>query len=102
MGYFRVMHSRYERKEGKCKVQASSQAKSGGISLPKVCGIDMRIDTNVQSEIQVVKPIIPSEDKAVPQNKPRLGNGMSLPLDKLIQNQPQCIGELRIVPEVSL
>ena len=36
MGYFRVKHATYERKEEKDMVQTSSQAKSSGITLPEV------------------------------------------------------------------
>ena len=49
-----------------------------------MCGVDKGIDTNIQSEKQVVKSIMTLEVKALPQNKPRLGQDMSLPLDKLI------------------
>ena len=103
MGYFRVKHSRYERKEGKGMVQKSLQAKSSGITLPKVHTVNKGIDTNVQSEKQIIKPTITSEEKAaVPQNKPRLDLGMSLPLDKLIPQQLQSIAQPKIVSDVSL
>ena len=74
-----ILHSRYynigERKEGKYLVQTRSQAKSSGITLPAVHGIDKGVDPKVQPEKQVIKPIIASEAKGVTQNKPRLGQG---------------------------
>ena len=70
MGYFRVKYSRYERKEGKYMVQTSVQDKYSGINLPEVNGVDKGIDTNIQPEKQVVKPMITSEVKGVTQNKP--------------------------------
>ena len=72
-----VLHSRYyntgERKEGKYLVQTRSQAKSSGITLPEVHGVDKGIESNIQPDKQVIKPRISSEAKGVTQNKPRLG-----------------------------
>ena len=74
-----VLHSRYfnlsKRKEGKYLVQTKSQAKSNGITLPEVHGVDKGVDPNIQPEKQVMKHIISSETKGVTQNKPRLGHG---------------------------
>ena len=39
-------------------VQTWSQAKSSGIKLPEVHGISKGIDSNVQPEKQVIKPIV--------------------------------------------
>ena len=61
-----------EREEGKYLVQMRSQAKSSGITLPDVHGLDKGIDPNIRPERQVIKPIISSEAKSVPQIKPRL------------------------------
>ena len=38
-------------------VQTWSQAKSSGIKLPEVHGIGKRLDSNIQPEKQVIKPI---------------------------------------------
>ena len=74
-----VLHSRYynigERKKGKYLVQTRLQAKSSGITLPEVHGVDKGIDPKTQPEKQVMKPIISSEIKGVTQHKPRLGYG---------------------------
>ena len=74
-----VLQSRYykitERKEEKYLVETRSQAKSSGITLPEVHGVDKGIDPNILLEKQVIKPIITSEAKGVTQTKPRLGQG---------------------------
>ena len=74
-----ILQSRYyninEGKEGKYLVQTRSQAKSSGITLPEVHGVDKGIDLNILLEQQVMKPIISSEVKGVTQNKQRLGQG---------------------------
>ena len=64
-----------ERDEGKYLVQTRSQAKSCGITLPEVHHMDKGINQNIGPEKQVMKPIIMSEAKCVPQIKPRLGQG---------------------------
>ena len=53
----------------------SSVAKSSGITLPEVHGVEKGIDPNILPEKQVLKPIISSEVKGVTQNKPRLVQG---------------------------
>ena len=62
-----VLHSRYyntgEGKEDKTSVQTRSQAKSSGITLPKVHRVDKESNPNVQPEKQVIKPIIAPETK---------------------------------------
>ena len=52
-----------ERKEGKYLVQTRLQAKSSGITLPEVHGVDKGIDSNLLPEKQAIKPIISSEKK---------------------------------------
>ena len=51
------------------------QAKSSGITLPEVHGVDKGIDLNILPEKQAIKPIITSEVKGVMQIKPKLGQG---------------------------
>ena len=74
-----VLESRYynigEREEGKYLVQTRSQAKSSGITLPEVHGVDRGIDPNIRLEKQVMKPIITSKAKGTSQIRPRLGQG---------------------------
>ena len=66
-----------ERKEDICLVQTRLQARSSGIALPNVQGVDKGIDPNVHPEKQVIKPILSSGTKGINQNKPRLGQGRS-------------------------
>ena len=72
-----VLQSSYfninERKEGKYLVQTRLQDRNSGITLPEVHGVGKGIDPNILLEKQVIKPIITSEAKRVPQMKPRLG-----------------------------
>ena len=74
-----ILHSRYynigKRKEGKYLVQTRSQAKSGGITLPEVHGVNKGIHPNVQAEKQVIIPVIACKAKGTTQNKSRLGQG---------------------------
>ena len=60
-----ILQSRYynigERKEEKYSVQTGSQAKSIGITLPEIHGIDKGIDPNIRLEKQVIKPIFQSK-----------------------------------------
>ena len=53
-----ILQSRYddisEREEGKYLVQTRLQAKSSGIALPEVHGVDK----NIRLEKQVIKPIL--------------------------------------------
>ena len=74
-----ILQSRYYnisgREQGKYLVQKRSQAKSSGITLPEVHGVDKEIDPNTRPEKQVIKPIITSEAKGISQVKPRLGQG---------------------------
>ena len=62
-----ILQTRYynigEREQGKYLVQTTSQAKSSGIILPEVHGIDKGIDPNIRTEKQVIKPIISPEAK---------------------------------------
>ena len=52
-------------REGKYLVQTRSQAKSSGIILAEVHGIDKGIDPNIRQEKQVKKPIKSPEAKSV-------------------------------------
>ena len=74
-----ILQSRYhnigEREEGKYLVQTRSWAKSSGINLPEVHGVDKEIDPNIRPEKQVIKPIISPEVKSVAKIKPRLDKG---------------------------
>ena len=74
-----ILQSRYyntgKGKEGKYLVQTRSQAKSSGITLQDIHGVDKGIDPNKLPEKQVIKPIITSEEKGVTQIKPRSGQG---------------------------
>ena len=74
-----VLHSRYynihERREGKYLVQIRLQAKSSGITLPELHGVDKGIALSIQPEKQVKKPKISTEANGETQNKPRLGQG---------------------------
>ena len=68
-------YNKCEREQGKYLVQTNSQAKSSGIIVPEVYGIDEGIDPNVRPDKQVLKPIISPETKGISQVKPRLGQG---------------------------
>ena len=69
-----VLQSRHyninERKEGKYLLQARLQAKSSGIILPEVHGVNKGIDPNILLEEQVIKPIISFEIIGVTQIYP--------------------------------
>ena len=56
-------------------VQTRLQASSSGIKLPEVHGISKGLDPKIQSERQVIKPIMVTKTKEVSQIKPRLGQG---------------------------
>ena len=62
-----------DRKEGKYVGETRLQAKSSGITLPEVHGTDIGIDPNILPEKQVIRPIITSKTKGVPQIKSSLG-----------------------------
>ena len=74
-----MLQTRYDNtgqtEQGKCLVQTWSQAKSSGIILPEVQGIDKGIDPNIRPEKQFIKPVISSEAKMISQVKPRIGQG---------------------------
>ena len=74
-----VLQSKYynitEKEQGKYLVQAKSEAKSSGIILPEVYGVDKRINPNIRLEKQVIKPTISPEAKGISQVIPRLGQG---------------------------
>ena len=71
------LQSRYfnvsEREQGKYLAQTRSQAKSSGITLPEVHGVDKGFDQNKRLEKKVINPITSSEAKSIFQIKPRLG-----------------------------
>ena len=73
-----VLHSRYyninEGKKGNIYFR-QSQAKSSGITLQEVHGVDKGKHPNILPEKQVIRPIISLEVEGVTQNKPRLGQG---------------------------
>ena len=74
-----MLQSKYynisEKEQGKYLVQTRSQAKSSGIILPDVHGIDKGKDQNIRLDKHVLKLIISSEVKGISQVKPRLGQG---------------------------
>ena len=89
-----VLHSRYynkgDRVEGKHLVQTRLQANSSGICLPEVHGVDKGTDPNtLLLEKQIIKPIITSKAKGVPQIKPRLGQVEQVLYKKLNFLYPQ-------------
>ena len=77
-----ILWSKYynmgKQKVGKYLVQTRSQTKSSGISLPEVHGIGKGLDPNILPEKQVIKPIMTSEAKGMPQIKPRIGQGRAV------------------------
>ena len=64
-----ILQSRYynldEGKVGKYLVQMRSQAKSSGIKLPEVHGVEKGLDQNILPENQVIKPIAVTKQKSV-------------------------------------
>ena len=64
-----MLQTRYynigEREQGKHLVQARSQAKSSGIILPEVHGIDNGIDPNIRPEKQIIKLVVIPEAKGI-------------------------------------
>ena len=55
-----------DEREGKYLVQTRLQAKSSGITLPEVHGIDKRTDPYIKLRKKVIQPMITSEAKCVP------------------------------------
>ena len=74
-----ILQSKYynigKGKVGKYLVQTRLQAKSSGISLPKVHDAGKGSDPNILPGKQVIKPIIASQVKGISQIKSRLGQG---------------------------
>ena len=74
-----ILQTRYydisEREQGKYLIQTRMQAKSSGITLPKVHSIDKGIDPNIRLEKQLIKPEITSDARGISQVKPRLVQG---------------------------
>ena len=75
-----ILYDRYYnicKREGECKYlgQTGSQSKLSSITLPAVHGMDIGINPSVQSEKQVIKPIVVvTEVKNPTQIKPRIGH----------------------------
>ena len=65
------------------------QAKSSGVTLPEVQGVDKGIDPNIPPEKQVIKPIS-SEVKGLTQSKPRVVRVEQVLNDKLNFLCPTC------------
>ena len=80
------------------------QAKSSGIKLPEVHGIDKGLDPNVQAEKQVIKPIAVTNQKEVSQIKSRccqrrvglrckiktlIPTSMNKPIKQAMEKQPK-------------
>ena len=59
-----VLHARYwnkhESEQKRYLIQTRSQAKTSDTILPKVHGVDKRVDPNVKPEKQVIKPLCKS------------------------------------------
>ena len=74
-------YSTGEREQGKHLVQTRSEAKSSGIILAEVHGIDKGIDPNIRIEKQAIKPVttpqmhILPEAKNIPHIKPGICQG---------------------------
>ena len=66
-----ILQSRYynlgEGNLRKYLVQTRLQVKSSGIKLPEVHGVGKGLDLNIQSERQVIKPILTTERKETSQ-----------------------------------
>ena len=62
-------------KVGKYLVQPRVQAKSSGIKLPEVHGVEKGLDPNILPEKQTMKPIAVAKAKEASQIKPGLGQG---------------------------
>ena len=62
-------------------IQMTSQAKTSGIVLPKVHGVDQGVDPNIKPEKQVIKPLVtpqshfPTDAKDQYHVKQKLGQG---------------------------
>ena len=52
-----------------------SKAKSSGIKLPEIHGVEKGLDLNILPEKQVMKPIAVTKAKEASQIKPRLAQG---------------------------
>ena len=81
-------------------VQTQSQAKSSGIKLPKVHGVDKEIRPNVEPKEHGIKPIADTKTKEVFQTKPRLGQGRAglrhkiktpIPIAQATEKQPNVL-----------
>ena len=64
-GYYNI----HEREQGKYLVQTRSKAKTSGIILPEVHGIDKGRDPNVRAEKQGTKPTVTSQTCILPETK---------------------------------
>ena len=75
-----ILRDRYynigQEKESRYLIQTQSQAKTSGIKLLAVHGVDKGVDPSVKPEKQILKPIkLAMEPNPQVQSKPRLGLG---------------------------
>ena len=88
-----ILRDRYynvgQEKESRYLIQTQSQAKTSGIKLPEVHGVDKGVDPSVRPEKQILKPTKLATEPN-PQSKSRLGQGrMGLGRKMKIPVQPQ-------------
>ena len=85
--YYNVGHE----KESRYLIQTECQAKTSGIKLPEVHGVDKGVDPSVKPDKQTLKPTKLAIEPN-PQSKPRLGQGRAGLRRKMkvcVQTQPQ-------------
>ena len=63
------------RAEDKNMVCTRSQAKSSGVNLPEVDGVDKGLDPCIRPERQTIKPTVSQTEVRIPTYKPRVGKG---------------------------
>ena len=90
-----ILRDRYyyigQEKENRYLIQAGSQAKTSGIKLPAVHGVNKGVDPSVKPEKQISRPIKLAVEPS-PQSKPRLGQsraGLRRKMKIPVQTQPQ-------------
>ena len=94
-----ILRDRYyyieQEKESKYLVQTWPQAKTSGIKLPEVHGVDKGVDPNVKPEKQILKPFkLRMESNPQVQSKSRLGlgrAGLRRKLKNAVQTQTQIL-----------
>ena len=117
-----VLHARYydihKNEQKRYLIQMSSQAKTSGTILPKVCGVGKRVDPNVKPEKQIIETLVTqvqshvsTESKDQYHIKPSIGQGiagikkkmlrfpMPQPYDKL--KQPKLLPEIRLIIQIA-